>query len=95
MLPEHRELYLRLKEEQLRYTPPILDEQEKAELSQRVWEGFQQKATMRLVFYNGQEASEVRGLIAHVDLGARRLKLTTLGGVRWIAFEQLLQAESL
>lgn len=95
VLPEHRELYLQLKEEQLRYTPPILDEQEKAELSQLVWEGFQQKCTMRLFFYDGREAQEAKGLIAHIDQGAGKVKLMTLEGTCWISFAELLKAELL
>ncbi len=95
VLPEHRELYLQLKEEQIRYIPPALDEQEKAELSQRIWEAYQAKKAMRLVYYDGREAQELQGLITHIDQAARRVKIGTMQGARWVSFDALLEAKRL
>lgn len=95
VLPEHRELYLQLKEEQIRYVPPVLDEDEKAELSQSVWEGMQEQKTMRLQYYDGRVSQEIRGFVTHIDQAARRLKMNTLQGVKWISFDGLLEVERL
>ncbi|NGQ93836.1 YolD-like family protein [Brevibacillus sp. SYP-B805] len=93
VLPEHRELYLRLKEEQRRYVPPVLDEEQRAELSERLWRALQEKREAILTYYDGVAARRQKGLILHVDQAARRFKLKTESDTLWIAFAAVLDVQ--
>jgi hypothetical protein len=93
VLPEHRELYLRLKEEQLRYVPPDLDEERRAELSEQLWNAFQERREAVLTYYDGDAARKRSGVIAHVDQAAGRIKLKTEGETLWIAFSAVLDVQ--
>ncbi|WP_134684484.1 YolD-like family protein [Brevibacillus migulae] len=92
VLPEHRELYLQIQEEQRRYVPPELDEQQQAEISEQLWTAYQEREQLRLTYYDGTFARERRGIILHVDQGTRRLKLQTDEETIWIRFSAVLGA---
>lgn len=93
VLPEHRELYLRIKEEQARYTPPQLDEEQHAELSERIWSAFQQKKGISVTYYDGKAARRCAGRVMHVDQAAARLKLAAGEQMLWLAFSQLIDVQ--
>lgn len=93
VLPEHRELYLRIKEEEARYAPPELDEEQRAELSERIWSAFQQKKGVSLSYYDGRMARRCAARILHVDQAEGRLKLGMGEQTVWIAFAQLLDVQ--
>ncbi|GAA4716139.1 YolD-like family protein [Brevibacillus fulvus] len=91
VLPEHRELYLRIKEEEARYRPPDLDEEQQAELSEQVTAAFQQQVRVRLTYYDGRTARQCRGHVVHLDQAARRIKLRSDEQVIWIPFVAVLE----
>lgn len=90
VLPEHRELYLQIKDEQLRFVPPELDDEERAQISEQLWSAYQKHRPLLLTYYDGIVARERRGMISHVDQGAHRLKLQTDEGAQWIRFSAVL-----
>lgn len=91
VLPEHRELYKQIQEEQKRYVPPVLDEEERAELSGRIWEAYQQKQQIAITYF-APGIGERRGVgcITHIDQAQGSLKLAGAGGIVRIAFEVVL-----
>jgi len=93
VLPEHRALYMRIKEQERRYVPPELDNDQLAELSEQVWQAFQSQSTLLLTYYDGKEPSRLSGHVMHIDQAQQRIKLRTESGVRWLSFASLLQAE--
>lgn len=90
VLPEHRERYLQLKQEQHRYVPPEWDEEQRAEMSEQLWIAYQEHQQLRLAYYDGTIARERRGMIIHVDQGAHRIKLQTDEQTLWIRFSAIL-----
>jgi hypothetical protein len=93
VLPEHRELYIRMKAEQARYIPPELDEEQRAELSERIWAAFQEKRSVDLTYYDGKLPRRQSGQVIHIDQANRRMKLQITGGTIWIRFADLLDAQ--
>ncbi len=93
VLPEHRELYLRMKAEEARYVPPALDEEQRAELSLRVWQAFGERRPIHLVYYDGTAPQRIAGLPVHLDQAQRRVKLRTDEGTKWIRLADLLEVE--
>ncbi|WP_245552901.1 YolD-like family protein [Brevibacillus massiliensis] len=64
VLPEHRELYLRIKAEEARYIPPTLDDEQRAELSEQVWQAFRDKCSVTVTFFDGRMMQRHAGIIA-------------------------------
>ncbi|MFD2371185.1 YolD-like family protein [Brevibacillus sp. GCM10020057] len=93
VLPEHREWYARIKEEERRYVPPQLDLDQLGELSERVWQAYQTGSGLTLTYYDGHEPRRLSAHVVHIDQEKRRIKLRTDGEIHWIAFARLLQAE--
>ncbi|MDF9410797.1 YolD-like family protein [Brevibacillus halotolerans] len=93
ILPEHRELYLRMKAEQERYCPPDLDEEERASISATLFQGLQQKRLLTLRYYDDTGEQCMIGHALHVDPVSQRLKLQTKHGVSWISCQTILAAE--
>ncbi|MCR8995586.1 YolD-like family protein [Brevibacillus sp. 7WMA2] len=93
ILPEHRELYLRMKAEQERYCPPNLDEEDRASISATLFQGLQQKRLLTLRYYDDTGEKCMIGHALHVDPVSQRLKLQTKHGVSWISCQTILAAE--
>lgn len=93
VLPEHRELYNRMKAEERRYVPPERDEEQLAALSGRIWEARQTGSPVTLVYYDGTQASRLTGTVAHIDQALGKMKLQTEGQTVWIPFSRLLEVE--
>lgn len=93
VLPEHRELYMRIKEQESRYVPPELDSEQLAELSEQIWQAYQSGGTLTLSYYDGKEPSRLSGHVMHIDQAQQRIKLRTGSGMHWLSFASLLQAE--
>ncbi|EMT54368.1 MULTISPECIES: YolD-like family protein [Brevibacillus] len=93
VLPEHREMYIRIKAEELRYVPPGLDEEQMAEISGRIWEALQTGQGVVLTYYDGKSACGLAGKIAHVDQALKKIKLHTDKKTVWIPFSSLLAVE--
>jgi hypothetical protein len=93
VLPEHRELYLRIKAEEARYIPPTLDDEQRAELSEQVWQAFRDKCSVTVTFFDGRMMQRHAGIIAHLDQAAGRLKFRSLDRVDWLPFEALYAVE--
>ncbi len=90
VLPEHREMYLRIKAEQARWQPRRLDEEQQALVSEQLWLAFQQQAAVTLT-YTGEDCEERRfGCIAHIDQPGQRIKLAGENGNTWIPFRAIL-----
>ncbi|WP_139489767.1 YolD-like family protein [Brevibacillus dissolubilis] len=95
VLPEHREMYLRVKEAQTRYVPPELDADELAELSGRIWQASQEKAEIKITYYDGLGEKQVKGHVAHTDPVTHRVKIRTAEGVEWVPYAHLLRVDTL
>jgi hypothetical protein len=93
VLPEHREMYLRIKEEEARFVPPEPDDEQRAEWSGRIWQAYCDKRLIRIEWYDGRQVRRATGIIRHVDMADRRIKLETAEGTRRLSFEQVLQAD--
>ncbi|MGO0061919.1 YolD-like family protein [Brevibacillus fluminis] len=94
VLPEHRELYRQIQEEQRRYVPPALDDEERAELSERIWAAYQRKQPIRITHVeSGVGERHDDGCVAHIDPTARILKLSGAGGSIRISFDAVLKVE--
>lgn len=93
VLPEHREMYARIKEQERRYVPPELDSDQLAELSEQVWQAFQTGTALMLTYYDGTEPSRLSGYVMHIDQVQQRIKLRVDTGTQWLSFAALLQAE--
>lgn len=91
VLPEHREMYMRIQEEQKRYIPPELGCEERAELSGRIWEAYQQKQLVDITYFvpNSGERREM-GHITHIDQAQSSLKLAGAKGTVRISFDVVL-----
>ncbi|UFJ42009.1 YolD-like family protein [Brevibacillus humidisoli] len=90
VLPEHREIYLQMKQEQVFYVPPQLDEHQRAELASRLWQAFQEKQEVEVTCYDRRGPRQVRGVILHMEQVTRRIKLRTDQGTEWISVDHLL-----
>ncbi|MEJ8544443.1 YolD-like family protein [Brevibacillus borstelensis] len=93
VLPEHREMYIRIKAEELRYVPPELDEEKMAEMSGRVWEALQTGRSAMLTYFDGKRPCRLTGRVAHVDQAVKKIKLHTAEKTVWIPFSSLLAVE--
>lgn len=93
VLPEHREWYARIQEEERRYVPPQLDQDQLGELSERVWQAFQMGHALTLTYYDGQQPRRLSAHVVHIDQEKRRIKLRAGTDIHWIPFGQLLQVE--
>ncbi|MGN7469910.1 YolD-like family protein [Brevibacillus sp. SAFN-007a] len=93
VLPEHREMYVRMKEEERRYVPPELDQDQLGALSELVWQAFQTRRVLTLTYYDGQSPRRLSAQVVHIDRAARRLKLRAGSEVHWLSFACLLHAE--
>lgn len=93
VLPEHRELYARIKEQERRYVPPELDSDQLAELSEQVWQAFQTGTALTLTYYDGTQPSRLSGYVVHIDQVQQRIKLRTDTGMHWLSFSALLKAD--
>ncbi|USG67688.1 YolD-like family protein [Brevibacillus ruminantium] len=93
VLPEHREMYTRMKSEERRYVPPERDEEQQAILSGRVWEAWQARREIMLIYYDGERARKLTGSISHVDPSLGKMKLQAEGRTIWIRFSSLLEVE--
>ncbi len=93
VLPEHREMYLRIKEEERRYVPPELDQEQLSALSELVWQAFQTESILTLTYYDGREPRRLSAQIIHIDQAARRLKLRAGSEIHWVPFARLLHVE--
>jgi hypothetical protein len=91
VLPEHRDMYVRIKAEERRYVPPQLDEEQQAELSEEIWRAVRTGYGVYLTYYDGEAARQRFGHVAHVDPASGRLKLKTAEETLWIPFARLLQ----
>ncbi len=91
VLPEHREMYLRIKAEERRYVPPELDQEQQAELSEELWRAFQSGDTVAVTYYDGQGPRQCVGCVIHVDQAIRRIKLRTGEEAVWIPFDRMLR----
>lgn len=92
VLPEHREMYMRIKEEQRRYIPPDLGEEVRSELSARIWEAYQQKQSIAITYYvPGAGERHQSGRIAHIDQAEGFLKLIGVDGMVRIGFDRVLE----
>jgi hypothetical protein len=91
VLPEHREMYVRIKAEERRYVPPQLDEEQQAELSEEIWRAVQTGCGVYVTYCDGEAPRQRFGHIAHIDPGSGRLKLKTAEETLWIPFARLLQ----
>ena len=90
VLPEHREMYLRIKAEERRYIPPELDEEQLAAVSERIWEAFQTGGVVSLTYYDGEAARRLSGRVVHIDPASR---LKSGEKTLRIPFARLLDAE--
>ncbi|MED4581826.1 YolD-like family protein [Brevibacillus choshinensis] len=93
VLPEHRELYARIKEEERRYVPPQLDQEQLGEMSERVWQAFQTGSGLTVTYYDGQQPRRLSAHVVHIDQEKRRIKLRAGTDIHWISFARLLQVE--
>lgn len=93
VLPEHRELYARIKEEERRYVPPQLDQDQLGELSELVWQAFQTRSGLTLTYYDGVEPRRLSAHVVHIDQAERRIKLRAGADMHWIPFARLLHVE--
>ncbi|RNB54645.1 YolD-like family protein [Brevibacillus gelatini] len=93
VLPEHREMYVRMKEKENRYVPPELDQEQLGALSELVWQAFQTKSVLTLTYYDGQAPRRLSAQVVHIDQAARRLKLRAGSEMHWLSFACLLHAE--
>ncbi|KZE47303.1 hypothetical protein AV540_19570 [Brevibacillus parabrevis] len=93
VLPEHRDMYLRAKEEERRYVPPELDQEQLGAMSELIWQGFQANNLLKLTYFDGREPRHLSAHVVHIDQAARRLKLKTGDGFHWLSFACLLQVE--
>lgn len=93
VLPEHRELYVRMKAEKIRYIPPELDEEQQAEVSEIIWRAFHMGDSVAVSYYDGRTEQRRIGRVAHVDSADRRIKLNGASEIIWIPFAQMLRAQ--
>jgi hypothetical protein len=93
VLPEHREMYLRIKAEERRYVPPELDEEQQAALSEELWRAVQSGSGVTVTYYDGQSPRRIGGHVIHVDQAARRIKLKDGEKSVWISFDCLLHVQ--
>ncbi|REK62985.1 MAG: YolD-like family protein [Brevibacillus sp.] len=93
VLPEHREMYLRIKAEERRYIPPELDEEQLAAVSEQIWKAFQTGDVVSLSYYDGEAAHRLSGRVVHIDPASRQLKLKSGEKTLRIPFARLLDAE--
>jgi|GEM_PF-494155 len=93
VLPEHREMYLRIKEEERRYVPPQLDAEQQAALSEELWRAVQTGNGVAITYFDGQHPRRLNGRVIHVDPVARRIKVQDGEKPVWISFDRLLQVQ--
>lgn len=93
VLPEHREMYLRIKEEERRYVPPELDQDQLGVLSEQVWQAFQTESIVTVTYYDGRQPRRLSAHVVHIDQAARRLRLRAGAENHWIPFARLLHVE--
>ncbi|WP_232696963.1 YolD-like family protein [Brevibacillus daliensis] len=93
VLPEHREVYLRMKEAQTRYLPPALDEEERAQISEIMYQGFIEKKPVLIRYYDRDGEHDLKGKPVHFDPVSQRFKLQVAEGNTWLDCTVLLRAE--
>ncbi|XOS92601.1 YolD-like family protein [Brevibacillus laterosporus] len=93
ILPEHRDLYLRMKAEQERYCPPDLDEEERATISAILFQGLQQKRLLTLRYYDDKENNVLSGMLCMLILCHNDLSYRHRTGCLWISYQTILAAE--
>ncbi|MGG1661545.1 YolD-like family protein [Brevibacillus sp. NRS-1366] len=93
LLPEHREMYLRIKEEERRHVPPELDQEQLGAISELVWQAFQTGSSLTLTYYDGQQPRRMSAHVVHIDQAAQRIKLRAGSETRWVPFARLLYVE--
>jgi len=82
ILPEHREAYTALLEEQKRRGKPDLDEQAQLEIEWALVELYNRRRTVELVVFSPFEDERIKGIVVYINLGTKEIEMLTDGEVR-------------
>lgn len=94
MLPEHKEAILRGNRSQERKARSVLDEQELERISRLLTTSLQTGRPVRLHLFGEWQGREVLGTVTRVDPIRRQARLQTEVGPEWIAFADIVGAET-
>lgn len=93
VLPEHRELYLEMKREQERYLPPALDEEQRARISQFLWQAWQTEASVTIHYFADGERHSLCGWVRAYDPIGQRVKIAAPQGTKWLTATSILAVD--
>jgi hypothetical protein len=97
VLPEHRELYLQLKEDEKLVPQPILEEDELSEIQYRIEDSRQYDFALTVRWWQPVKGDlgrirEMRGWVKSVDTTFKRLKLVNDENCEWIDMTKITAA---
>ncbi|WP_127539407.1 YolD-like family protein [Paenibacillus illinoisensis] len=80
ILPEHREAYTALLEEQKKRGKPDLDEQAQLEIEWALVESYNRRKTVELVVFSPFEDERIKGIVVYINSGTKEIELLTSDG---------------
>jgi predicted kinase len=92
ILPEHKEALLRHRESRNKKTRQLLDDQAQEEINRALQEALQTGKIIEIVEFNEYQDQAYTGLATRFDAAARRIRLETSEGVKWIPLDDIISA---
>lgn len=90
MLFEHRDAIIDKQAQQLQKQRPMLDEQQLEAIAERIGSAYAQQKPIQLRVYRAIQDEELSGIITHIDVLNKRIRLENSCG--WIQLADILEA---
>ncbi|PAD35958.1 YolD-like family protein [Terribacillus saccharophilus] len=90
MLPEHIQELKQLRQRQYDVNQPILSEDQQEEIQRKVREAYESQAPVTVEYYENKRIHSVSGTIDKVNIGMRRIEISSSTGLDYVNFTSLI-----